>query len=222
MPDEYEDVFLSNYNKSDLVVIKLDKIGNKKTFEKQIEILSNQKDSEYVYFAEDDYFYIKEIKNNLALLKEKLADFVTPYEHPASYTENNVINNKVIVFKGQRYVSVQHACLTFMTTKKKLLQNKKFFLIFSNWFGSDFVVWGCITLGFNYFKYLKLLFSYKNYNLTNLKVYGSLFIFSWYNFILNRKIKLFMPIDTIATHMESSFLSPGIDWSEHFYSNKEK
>lgn len=215
-PQEYESIFLENYNNDDLSIIKLDKAGNKATFKKQVEILSKQEDSDTVYFAEDDYFYIKNIKNIVEFIKSRKGDFATPYEHPSSYTDDNVISNKVVIFDKQRYISVQHACLTFMTTKNNLLKNKKFLLIFSNWFGSDFVVWGCITLGFNYFRYIKLFRNFKNFNITNFKVFGSLFIFSWYNFILNRKKGLFMPIDTFATHMESNFLSPNIDWNKYF------
>ncbi len=219
-PDEYEKVFLDNFDNNDLVIIKLDKAGNKATFKKQIEILSCQNDSDIVYFAEDDYFYIKNIKNIVELLKNNKADFATPYEHPSSYSDDNVVRNRIIIYNNQRYISVQHACLTFMTTKRNLLNSKKFLLIFSNWFGSDFVVWGCMTLGWGYFKYFKLFFNYKNYNLSNLKVFGSLFIFSWYNFILNRKKRLFMPVETFATHMESNFLSPGIDWGKYFHDEK--
>lgn len=214
-PKEYESIFLG-YDNKDLSIIRLDKAGNKATFKKQIEILSTQNDSDIVYFAEDDYFYIKDIRNLINFIKSKRGDFVTPYEHPSSYTDDNVISNKIIIHDKQRYVSVQHACLTFMTTKNNLLENKKSLLIFSNWFGSDFVVWGCITLGFSYFKYLKLVKNYKNFNLINLKIFGSLFLFSWYNFILNRKKTLFMPINTFATHMENNFLSPDIDWDDHF------
>lgn len=215
-PVEYEELFKDVFKDDALKLIKLDKTGNKETFKKQVDILSSQNDSNIVYFAEDDYFYIKDLGSMISLLKDRKADFVTPYEHPSSYESNNVINNKVIIHDSQRYVSVQHACLTFMTTKENLLKNKKFFLIFSNYFGSDFVVWGCITLGLSYFKYLKLLFNFKNYTVENVKVYGSLLFFAFFRFIGNKKYKLVMPIDTFATHMEDNFLSPGIDWSLYF------
>lgn len=215
-PDEYESLFNNIFNKDELEIIKLDRAGNKVTFRKQIEILSTQDESEFVYFAEDDYFYIKKIKNMIDLLKNEQADFVTPYEHPSSYEDNNVIDKKIMINDNQRYVSVQHACLTFMTTKTNLLKNKKFLLIFSNYFGSDFVVWGCITLGCKYFKYYKLIFNFKNYSIENIKVFGSMLFFAWHRFLFNKKYRLVMPIDTIATHMESNFLSPGIDWDIYF------
>jgi hypothetical protein len=153
-------------------------------------------------------------------LKSSQADFVTPYEHPACYNNGHVINNEIIIFKNQRYTTVQHACLTFMTTKKNLLKNKRYLSIFSDWFGSDFVVWGCITLGLNYFKYIKLLFNFQNYTIENLKVFGSMSIFAIHRFVFNKKYNLFMPVQTFSTHMESNCLSPIIDWDVYFKDKK--
>jgi hypothetical protein len=215
-PDEYENLFTDNFDKKNLEILKLNNYGNKKTFKKQLDILLSQKDSDIVYFAEDDYFYIEKMKNMIDLLKSGKADFVSPYEHPACYNDGHVINNSTIIFNNRKYITVQHACMTFMTTKKKLEENKRFFLIYPNWFASDFVLWGCMTLGFSYFKYLKLICHVKNISGSNLKVFGSMWFFAWYRFMLNRRNTLYMPTPTIATHMESNFLSPGINWNEHF------
>ena len=214
-PKEYETLFRENFKTDEIEIIKLENYGNKRTFKKQIEILSAQNESDIVYFAEDDYFYIKNITNMVNFLKSKKADFVTPYEHPASYG-GSVINNNIEIFGNQRYVTVQLACLTFMTTKEKLLENKRYFLIFSNWFGSDTVVWGCITFGFKYFKFLKTFLNFKKINTENFKVFGSMCFFAWHRFIFNRKYKLFMPIQTLATHMENDYLAPCIDWKKYF------
>jgi hypothetical protein len=214
-PKKYEELFINNFNRNDLEIIHT-KLGNKGTFNKQIEILLKQSDSEIVFFAEDDYFYIKDLKNMVDLIRSKKADFVTPYEHPACYTDGHIIKNKTLVFKEQIYISVQHACLTFMTTKKNLLENKRYLQIFPYWFGSDFVVWGCITLGSTYFKYLKLLPNYKNFTLINLKVYGSMFLFAFHRFIFNKKYILFMPRGSFGTHMEKNFLAPNINWNKYF------
>jgi hypothetical protein len=214
-PKEYEALFTNNFNKEDLEIIHTN-LGNKGTFKKQIEILLNQNDSEIVYFAEDDYFYIKDIKNMVDFIKSEKADFVTPYEHTGCYTDGHIIKNKETSFGNQKYITVQHACLTFMTTKKNLLANKRYLTIFSNWFGSDFTVWGCITLGTTYFKYIKLLLNYHNYTLVNFKVYGSMFLFAIHRFIFNKKYKLFMPVPSFATHMENDNLAPNIDWGQYF------
>ena len=214
--DEYLDIFKDNFDSSDLEIISLVNCGNKGTFKRQIEVLSAQKYSDIVYFAEDDYYYIKNIKNMIGFLKSGQGDFVTPYEHPGSYEENNVIGNKEFYFGNQKYLTVQHACLTFMTTKEKLLKNQKYLLIFSDWFGSDFVVWGCITLGFTFFKYFWFLFDFKNFTTENLKIFGSMIFFAWHRFLFNKKYRLCMPVKTLATHMESTCLSPGVDWNLYF------
>jgi len=214
-PNEYEKLFTDLFPIENLKIIHTS-LGNKGTFKKQIEILSNQNDSNIVYFAEDDYFYLKDLKNMVDFIKSKKADFVTPYEHPACYTDGHIIKNEEVIFEGQKYLTVQHACLTFMTTKENLIKNKRYLLIFSNWFGSDFVVWGTITLGSTYFKYFKLLFNIKNYSVINFKVYSSMFFFAWHRFIINKKYKLFMPVGSLASHMEKNQLAPGVDWNKYF------
>lgn len=218
-PSEYEKLFLDNFKKEDLEMIHIN-MGNKGTFKKQIEILSKQNDSDIVYFAEDDYFYIKNLKNMIELLESRKADFVSPYEHPACYTDGHIIKNQETIFERQKYLTVQHACLTFMTTKENLLKNRNKFLIYSNWFGSDFVVWGTITLGRAYFKYIKLLFNPKNYTIINLKVYGSMFFFAWKRFFINKKYILYMPVGSFGTHMEKNNLAPGINWENYFNTYK--
>jgi hypothetical protein len=215
-PKEYEDLFKENFKKEDLEIINYNSLGNKKTWKNEVELLSTQNDSEIVYFAEDDYFYIKNIRNMFNFIKSGKADFVTPYEHPKSYIDDHVICNKIVLFENQRYVTVQHSCFTFMTTKKTLLENKKYLLIFSNWVGSDFVVIGCITLGWSFFKYIKNIFNYKTYNIQNVKTFGSMLFFGFFRFILNKKYKVFMPIESFATHMENDNLAPGIDWKKYF------
>ena len=50
-------LFLKYFDKQDLELIHLPKAGNRATFGQQIKILSEQTDSELVYFAEDDYFF---------------------------------------------------------------------------------------------------------------------------------------------------------------------
>ena len=215
-PDEYEDLFKEVFPEGNVEILRLNKIGNKQTFKKQIEILSTQNDSDVVYFAEDDYFYIKNIKNMIDLLKSKKADFVTPYMHPTSCEGSAILTNTKTVFSGEEYVIVQSTCLTFMTTKENLLKNKRYFLIFSDWFGSDFVLWSCITLGSSYFRYIKFIFNFKKYSLENMKVFGVMLFFGWFRFIANKRSILYMPIHTYATHLENNFLSPGIDWNKYF------
>lgn len=215
-PKEYEDLFVDLFGRESLEILNLQDYGNKRTFKKQIDILSTQDDAEIVYFAEDDYFYVENIKKMVDLLKSKKADFVTPYEHTSCYTDGHIISNHVTLFEGKRFVSVQHACLTFMTTKQNLTDNKRYFNIYVDWFGSDFVVWGCITLGFSFFKYIKLIADPKNFSLINMKVYGSMVMYALHRFLINKKYVLVMPIISLGTHVEKDFMAPGFDWKAIF------
>src|SRR5437899_10104486 len=70
-PDSYASLFRKYFNEQELELIRLDGIGNARTFWKQIDILSRQETSEYVYFAEDDYFYLPgQFPAMLTFLKE--------------------------------------------------------------------------------------------------------------------------------------------------------
>lgn len=218
-PKEYEKLFLDRFPIGDIELMNVN-LGNKGSFKKQIEILSSQNESEIVYFAEDDYFYIDNIKEMVELIKSGSADFVTPYEHPSCYSDGHVVEKQTISFGKRKYISAQHTCLTFMTSKSTLKKNKRYLKIFSDWFGSDFVVWGCVTLGNKYFRYIKLLTDPKKYTLENIKVFGVMFVFAIHRFIFNKKYRLYMPVNTIATHMERNFLSPNIDWNSYFETKK--
>ena len=57
-PPNYKELFLKYFPKGDLEFIILKGEGNRNTFHRQIEILCTQKDSDLVYFAEDDYLYM--------------------------------------------------------------------------------------------------------------------------------------------------------------------
>ena len=75
-PKDYEDLFVDLFKPESFEILHLEDYGNKKTFKKQIDILSSQNDAEIVYFAEDDYFYVESIKTMVDILKSKKADAV--------------------------------------------------------------------------------------------------------------------------------------------------
>ncbi|HVY69793.1 MAG TPA: glycosyltransferase family 2 protein, partial [Verrucomicrobiae bacterium] len=82
-PPEYERMFRSLFPAEDMVILNLTGEGNLPTFVRQIQILSEQTDSELIYFAEDDYYYLPgQFPRLVDFLRANLdADFVTPYDH---------------------------------------------------------------------------------------------------------------------------------------------
>src|SRR5438105_9259866 len=55
-PAQYEALFRKYIDPDDLVLCGLDRVGNRATFSKQIDILVEQQDADLVYFAEDHHF----------------------------------------------------------------------------------------------------------------------------------------------------------------------
>src|SRR5438477_12720384 len=87
-PQEYEEFFRKHISSDDLVIIKLNAVGNGATFDRQLDILLQQNDAHIVYFAEDDYLYLP---NQFRLMINFLAtqsdvDFISPYDHLDCYT----------------------------------------------------------------------------------------------------------------------------------------
>ena len=87
-PAQYEALFLKCFNPGDLELIRLDGIGNQKTFQRQLDVLTSQNDADAVYFAEDDYFYRE---NMFGIMLDFLqtnpdVDFISPYDHPDYYS----------------------------------------------------------------------------------------------------------------------------------------
>src|SRR5882762_842952 len=82
-PSEYAALFRKYFSPDDLILIDLDRVGNEGTFSRQLKILLTQLDSEVVYFAEDDYFYVpSQLHRMIDFLKaQKDVHFVSPYDH---------------------------------------------------------------------------------------------------------------------------------------------
>ena len=146
-PPEYEELFRSTFLGSDLEIISLDGIGNYATFSLQIDILARQAEAPYVYFAEDDYFYLPDaLQKMVAFMREhKDVDFVTPYDHPDSYYTSSRFERHLVRPYGDRYWrTASSTCLTFLTSRQNLVRTQSAFRTYSrgNW---DCPVWLSLT-----------------------------------------------------------------------------
>ena len=146
-PPEYETLFQDVLGDYDLQIIKHDKSGNQKTFSLQIDLLSWQTDSDYVYFAEDDYFYFPHaLEKMVGFMGENAdVDFVTPYDHPDSYyTPSRHERHLVRPFGDQYWRTASSTCLTFLTSRKNLLRTESLFRSFSAG-NMDCPIWLALT-----------------------------------------------------------------------------
>jgi hypothetical protein len=208
-PPEYESLFRKTLGNCELEIVATDKVGNLSTFAKQIDILASQADADYVYFAEDDYFYLPgALEKMIDFLRENSdADFITPYDHPDSYTRPSCIERHVVRPDGQRYWrTATSTCLTFLTTKARLAETQNAFRTYSRGNG-DYPMWQMLTQRLG-------LFDPRIHFVDSFRLKSWLRIWRWGlgTLLTHRSYSLWAPIPTLATHMESTGLSPVIDW----------
>lgn len=217
-PQEYEELFLKYFDKNDLEIIKLPGIGDRGTIKKQIHILSEQNVSEIVYFAEDDYFYLhnqfKAMVDFINLNKD--VDFLSPYDNPDYYKlDLHNYSKEIKIFSNKHWRAVACTTNTFLTSREKLRKVKNVIGTFSK--GTTF------TKGNYDSSYWMSLTKYKVFNLFDLTKYlisgdhnfyriAKAWYFCWRQILFGKRWKLWVPIPSIATHMESNSLAPNVDW----------
>jgi hypothetical protein len=212
-PSEYEYLFREYFSTEDLELIRLDEIGNTGTFELQIKLLLEQNYSQFIYFAEDDYFYLTdqfEAMVNFLKRNPSDVDFISPYDHLDSYTSAlHKHQSKVKIFGGKHWRTDSSTCLTFLTTKSNLQKTRKIFETYIQG-NLDASIWLSLT-------------KHKIYNISDIfrfyrtdkflyRVVKASYLYSWRQIFFGKKWKLWSPVPSIATHMDSNFLSPNIDW----------
>lgn len=215
-PPEYEELFLKHFDAGDLTFIKLNGVGNYATFGLQIKTLLEQNFSEIIYFAEDDYLYFPDqFVDMVQFLKENEdVDFVSPYDHLDYYNSKlHDLHNYpsfIKISNNKHWRTVGSTCLTFLTTKETLKKTKNVFLTFTEG-NEDSSLWFNLTK-YNMGKWDMLKISLKNPFL--LQVLYKTVTRDKTQTTSNKQWKLWVPIPTIATHMENDYLSPTIDWDE--------
>ena len=217
-PDEYIALFDRELVNIEKEYIFFEKAGNPKTFEKQMEILLNQNFSEYIYFAEDDYFYLENnFKVALDFFKINNPDFLTTYNHP----DNNKldiakINRKsedIINFNNYTWQTQASTTMTFMTTKSKLLETKDIFMSYTRK-NFDNAMW----------------FSLTNYNLTNIfaflyylisdksiaYIFAKAYYFVPFQLFFGKKYKLWVITNSLCTHLDKPTVANEVNWELEF------
>ena len=212
-PPEYESLFREVLTDCDLEIVPLDKIGNLKTFSLQIDLLTKQTDASYVYFAEDDYFYLPgAVEKMLAFMQlNKDADFVTPYDHPDSYyTSSRFEQHLVRPFDSSYWRTASSTCLTFLTSRDNLVRTQNAFRTYS--LGNmDCPIWLSLT------QKLELCDARVHWHDTfRVKTWLKTLRWGYAPLLFGRRYRLWAPMPALATHMESSCLSPIVDWQRHF------
>lgn len=216
-PDEYSELFRKYFEEDDLELIHLDHAGNGETFRLQIELLLSQNNSEIIYLAEDDYLYLPGQFYELIdfLQKQNNHCFVSPYNHPDYYTMNiHEYRFDEIGYEHRNWRTAGSTCLTFLTSRSALLKTKDVFLTYSKK-NYDTSIWFCLTKK----KIFSLVwFSQKWF----FKMLIKSWMYCWKQILFGERWDLWIPVPTIATHMDNKYLPAEIDWNQVFYELTEK
>jgi len=212
-PPEYEALFREKFGPDELEILTPSKIGNLATFSLQIDILQRQTEAEFVYFAEDDYFYLPDaLEKMVAFMRQNRdVDFVTPYDHPDSYYTSSRLERHLVKPFGDRYWrTASSTCLTFLTSREILVRTAATLRTFSHG-NMDCPIWLALT---------------QRGELGNLRVHwhDTFRVKTWLKtlrwgyrtLLFDRRYRLWAPLPTLATHMESTGLSPLVDWEQNF------
>jgi len=211
-PEKYARLFEKYFDAKDLVLLPLPGVGNLATFGKQIDILLDQKESELVYFAEDDYLYLpKQFPQMLDFLRaHEDVHFVTPYDHLDCYTFKIHRHPKWIrVYGGHHWRTAASTCLTFLTRKETLRQKKMIFKSYCRR-NRDCSLWLSLTKKslFDPVQFFQFVLREQHFA----KIIAKAWLYGWPQILFGKQMKLWTPIPGIATHLDLHGLSPTVDW----------
>jgi hypothetical protein len=208
-PPEYEKLFREVLGDEHLEILQPQKIGNQKTFSLQVDLLTRQTEAEYVYFAEDDYFYFPDALEKMVNLMRANpdVDFVSPYDHPDSYyTSSRHERHLIRPFEDRYWRTASSTCLTFLTSRKNLLRTESLFRSFSTG-NMDCPIWLALTQKVGLAD-PRIHF----HDLLRMKIWGKTWLWGFRRILFSRAYRLWVPMPTLATHMESGCLAPLVDW----------
>jgi hypothetical protein len=217
-PQEYEELFRRYFSEENLHFERLHMAGNEMTYRRQLEILTQQTDSEYVYLAEDDYLYVPDqFPEMIRFMKSHDdVDFISPFDHLDYYTLALHKHKNEIRTAGRRHWRTANSTtLTFLTTRKVLKEAKQILTTFAtgNWDASIFLSLTKKNL-VSPRHYLEYTRQAVHGDAFMLKIMGKTWIYGWKQILLRRRFKLWVPTPAIATHLQYNTLAPAVDWLE--------
>lgn len=239
-PPKYRTMFEQIMGEHDLEIVEYSTTaGNGATFAKQIDVLTSS-DCEFVYFAEDDYFYIPTaFPAMLEFMKQNAdADFATPYDHPDYYSEEfaEIHNRKHFVRVQQN----QSKSASNQLTEVNNTQNQESDTIPTlHWRTAQTTCLTFLARRTSLIQAKKVFqtFARRNYDnsiwlalnksgiynpvrilaslFTNMglfKIYAKAWYFTPWQCLFGRKYTLWSPLPTLATHAEKAGMAYARDW----------
>ena len=188
---DIENSLLALMNSVDSEIINLSGVGNSESlrYAHSLVLTRDWDDGDLIYFAEDDYLYRKEALQYLlnASVDINEADYFTLYDHPDRYTRKDDVRNglsKVYINRDCHWRTVESTPQSFGVRIKAFKRDAWIHKL-----GTMFNT----PRGREMFRAVQGIGKYR------------------WKF---PKHMLISPIPSLATHMETEFLSKNIDWQE--------
>lgn len=214
-PPAYENLFRELWPAKDLVFLRYPGVPPGTTLHEQSRILLDQSEAGFVYWAEDDYFYLPgQFERAVDFLRQNAdADFVSPYDHPDYYTADlHGFHPEQRMQGGRVWSSRLSNTHTILARQTALRETRQVFLTFRGTVNYDLAMWMALTKK-RVFNAAKLI----HWSLAHRFWAGSV-VLAWYYFwrqiLFGRRYKLWVPRPAIATHMIATLESTGIDWQQ--------
>jgi hypothetical protein len=189
--------------------------GNAATFHLQVELLARQNDADLVFLAEDDYFYLPGCFHLLVDLMQKNrdVDFCTPADHPDLHKDAfHRHKMQIKVEQGQVWKTANGTTGTLVTRQSILKETRSTLLSLGK--NTDSGMWLSLTKHhvFNPFDLLTqpFIFPYRGASL------AFAWLLNWRQILFGRRYTLFVPVPSLATHMDAKLLAPYVDWEKEF------
>lgn len=196
-----------------LQIERVDKAGNAKTFLMQMQWLQNQTDAEMVFLAEDDYLYQPGMFGRMMDLIKQCGDnvhFVSPHNHWHYYSNSihREAGTRLLFENGENWHMPVSTCLTFLTTKKILIETSGVFATYAKG-NFDFSIFVSLVrpsiFRFPPAKLLANSFFLKSLLKAIRHTAGQVYF--------GRPYVLAVPLVPVATHMQIDELGPGVNWA---------
>jgi hypothetical protein len=216
-PAQYATLFTSRWTTPDLVLGTFDRLGNGRSYLEQLRTLREQNDSELVYFAEDDYFYLPNaFADAVAFMRANPdVEFCTPYDHPDYYSLELHAGRRPTRRLGDRtWTSRLATTMTFMT-RKQTLEAALPTLTSYGLGNSDVGMWMALTRRQAYSR--GRLRRWTNEQPFWASSVRRAWRYCRWQLLFGRRHELWAPTPTIATHMVAGLEAPGVNWQELFH-----
>lgn len=205
---QFAEIFKKRVDEKHLKMTFTKGIGNANTFLYQIQILLDQTKTEYVYFAEDDYYYIGKMSDALKFISagNHFVDFLTPYDHPDYYSNLHKYKKITTVYKGKVWKQIASTTMTFLTSKKNLQETERILRLYP--LLSDYLMWNMLTRKTPLWKFLQPTYRWA----CGYRKLPFSWLYTIWNYTRYRRYSLWAPEPTIGTHLNLNGLSPRICW----------